>query len=54
MPVIFDPSRPAEAFRNTFADVFAETILPFLIHLSLLVASFREPKSPVEPTIELA
>ena len=51
--MIFDPHRPASAFRNTFYDLYGAGALFFLMHLSLLVASFREPKSPVEPTTEL-
>jgi len=51
--VIFDPGRPATAFRDTLAEIYAAAIFFFLIHLSLLTASFREPKSPTEPAIEL-
>jgi voltage-gated sodium channel len=46
--VVFDPRRPATADRNTFSDVFGGAILFFLIHLTLLVTSFSEPKGGVQ------
>jgi hypothetical protein len=53
--VVFDPRRPATAYRNTFSDVFAAAIFFFLIHLTLLVSSFNEPKGGSQggKTIEL-